>query len=489
VFDQQIEQARAKRRQQRRKLLLAMLIVALLCVVIGLIHTVVQRQLAAPQTPAVSPSELPIAATPEDKAAARKLFQQQLVTYEQERSPLLNNPDFLRWLTASDSSIKVMGTTLTGEIVTDKTIAEKKDKALALFANSAYTDASATLQHASDIAVATEQAWSRAYEDKLAQAEQAYDEDNSKLAQLYLNQAVNIKSQEPRALSLQQQLASYPQIAKLLRALKIAKVENNLQKQVSILQQIIAQDASRIALAEELKRLTKKLNERMFSQAIAEGLTATDQQKLRKANRAYQRAKAVYSQRPELKVLQKRMAQQQTSNNLQALLVRLDTAALADDWRGVLAMTQSTSVSNATIQTYQNNAQTILRLQQTANHYLTRPERLQDKNIRQQAQTFVTDNVTMALKSPSFAEQIEQLSEKLGAASSQQQLYITSDGKTDIWVLGVGHVGQITAKGILLYPGKYIVEGRCQGFRNNQLSITLLASVAATIHVVCDERI
>jgi hypothetical protein len=493
VFDQQIERARAQRRQQRRKLLLATVIIALLCVAIGLIYIAVQRQLIAPQAP-ISPSTLSITATPEENAAARKLFQQQWLTFEQERSPLLNNPDFLRWLAAGDSSITVMdtiltGEKLTGEKITQKTITEKKDKALVLFANSAYTDAITTLQHASDIVVAIEQAWHRAYEDKLAQAQQAYEEDKVKPAQLYLNQAIKIKSEEPSALSLQQQLTSYPNIAKLLRALNIAKMENNLQKQADSLQQIIAQDATRIALVEELKRVTRTLNERSFSQAITEGLAAIEQQQLRKANTAYQRAKTIYRQRPELKTLQKKIAQQQTSVNLKTLLTRLQQAAQADDWREVLAITQTTRLNNTTIKTYQQNAQTILRLQQIANNYLTRAERLQDKNIRQQAQKFVTDNFAMALKSPNFAKQIEQLSEKLSVVGSQQKLHISSDGKTDIWVLGVGHVGQIVEKEILLYPGKYIVEGRCPGYRNNQLSITLSASIVANIHVVCDERI
>jgi len=484
VFDQQIKQARGRRRQQLRRVLLATVIVAILSVALALIYIVVQRQLTTGHNLVVSPAELPKAATPADSAITRKLFQQQLIFFEQEQGALLKNPDFLRWLATSDSSIKAMG-----KIISEKTIAEEKNKALALFANSAYNDAIATLQHASDIAVAVEQSWHHAHEDKLAQAQLAYDEGNIKSAQLYLNQTLKIKLQEPRALSLQHQLASYPQIARLLHALKIAKVENNLQKQANILQQIIAQDSTRISLVDELKEINKTLNDRAFSQAIAEGLTAVDQQQLSKASIAYQRAKTIYSQRPELKTLQQKIAQQQTSTYLQAILASLKKAEQRDDWQGVLAITQSTWVSNTIIQSYQKNAQKVLRLQQTADNYLTRPERLQDKNIRQQAQAFVTDNFAMALKSPSFSKQIEQLSDKLSAASTQQKLYITSDKKTDIWVLGVGHVGQVTEKEILLYPGKYIVEGRCQGYRHKQLSITLSASVAANIHVVCDERI
>jgi hypothetical protein len=484
VFDQQIKQARGRRRQQLRRVLLATVIVAILSVALALIYIVVQRQLTTGHNLVVSPAELPKAATPADSAITRKLFQQQLIFFEQEQGALLKNPDFLRWLATSDSSIKAMD-----KIITEQVIAEKKDKALALFANSAYSDAILTLQDTSEIAAVAEQAWNRAYEDKLTQAQLAYDEDKIKPAQLYLNETLKIKSQQPRTLLLQQQLDNYPQVAKLLGAFKIAKVENNLQKQADILQQIIAQDATRTALADELKIINKKINDRAFSQAITEGLIALDKQQLTRANIAYQRAKTIYSQRPELKILQQKIAQQQTSTNLQIILARLKKAEQRDDWQEVLAITQTNSVRNTTIDRYQSNAKKILRLQQTANIYLTRPERLQDKNIRQQAQTFVTDNLSMALKSPNFSQQIEQLIEMLAAASSQQKLRITSDDKTDIWVLGVGHVGLINETEILLYPGRYIVEGRCQGYRHKQLSITLLASVAANIHVVCDERI
>lgn len=484
VFDQQIEQGRVRRRQKMRKVMLVTVIAALLFASISLLYVAYQQQTTTPEQPVISLAKQAIPALPADNAATRKLFQQQLVAFEKKHSPLLNNPDFLRWLAAADSSIKAMG-----KIITEKLIAEEKNKALVFFANSAYDDALATLQFSNDITVAAEQSWHNAYEDKLAQAQLAYDEDRIKPAQLYLNQTLKIKSQEPRVLSLQQQLDSHPQVAKLLRALKVAKVENNLQKQTIILQQIIAQDPTRTALGEELKQVDKKLNDRAFSQAITDGLTAIDQQQLSKASIAYQRAKKIDSQRPELKNLQQKITQRQASIDLKKILARLKKSEQDDDWRSVLTITQSARMSNATIQNYQKKAQIILRLQQTANNYLTRPERLQDKNIRQQAQLFVTDNFSMALKSPKFSEQIEQLSEKIGAASSQQKLYITSDEKTDIWVLGVGHVGQVIEKEILLNPGKYIVEGRCQGYRNKQLSITLLASVAANIHVVCDERI
>ena len=95
VFDQQIEQARGRRRQQLRKVLLATVIITILCAALALIYIVVQRRLSIEYNPVVSPAEMPKAVTPVDNAVTQKLFQQQLIAFEQEQGVLLKNPNFL----------------------------------------------------------------------------------------------------------------------------------------------------------------------------------------------------------------------------------------------------------------------------------------------------------------------------------------------------------------------------------------------------------
>jgi hypothetical protein len=498
VFDQEIETLRDRRKLLIRKVILGVVYIALALWAVWLITIAVQHfgassdsaitNTSAAETASVDITSAVIMSkdapedtsknTPKNTSAARKAFQQQLIAFDAAHDTVFTDADFLQWLTASQQLVKKEG------------VANSKAKALTLFASGSYQAATTEITHTDEIATALTQLWHQAYEDKLDQAQQAYNKEDVKPAELYLNQALAIKPNESRGLSLQQQLNSYPRVAELLAALKVAKIENNLQKQADTLQQIIAQDSTRIELVKELGVVTKKLNDDSFNQAIRRGVVAIEQENVSDANKAYKRAKAIYPKRAEVISLQKKIAQQQATKNLQSTLAKAKQAAQADDWQNVLVI--STEKNNPVLKDYATQAQQILLQQKTAAAYLARPGRLQDQGVRQQAQDFIKSNITLTLKSPTFAKQIEQLSNKVDNANQQQELRITSDGKTDIWVLGVGRAGQVekgTEKIIQLYPGKYTLEGRCEGYRNKQQSITLSSSAVGNIYLVCDERI
>lgn len=499
MFDQDIEALRNKRKLLIRRTMLGVIYVALALWAFWLVYIAVQHFMVNDDTDVTQPeaitslqkvsspstsTETTSIATSSDidpvlnNAVVRKAFQQQLLAFDATHNNVFTDADFLNWLSASNQSDKKIA------------VSNSKAKALTLFASAHYQEAVVELQQADEKAKALTQSWHQAYEDKLNQAQQAYNKEDVKPAELYLNQALVIKPNEPRGLSLQQQLNSYPYVAELLAALKVAKIENNLQKQADTLQQIIAQDSTRIGLVKELGVVTKKLNDDRFNQAISRGVVAIEQENVSAANTAYKQAKAIYPQRTEVVSLQKKIAQQQAAVNLQTSLINVKKAAQADDWQRVLAI--SKEKTNAVLKDYAIQAQQILLQQKTAAAYLARPERLQDQGVRQQAQNFIKSNISLTLKSPTFAKQIEQLSNKVDSANQQQELRITSDGKTDIWVLGVGHVGKVaksTEKSIQLYPGKYTLEGRCEGYRNKQQSITLSSSTVGNVYLVCDERI
>jgi len=500
VFDDDIEALRDKRIQLMRKILFATVYSTLVLWALWIIYASITRQDAReeptvpvsstvmqPSEPSINDEANAVGSVPADSATARKAFQQQLVAFDRRHAQAFTHPDFLQWLTVNNELAKE-------GLIKKEAVTSSKEKALTLFATSAYQDAISMLKQTDDMATALAQSWHQAYEDKLQQAQLAYDNENIKPAELYLNQALAIKPTEARGISLQQQLRSYPRVAALLQALNVAKVENNLQKQADTLKQIITEDNTRTEWVEEFSAVTQQLNDITFKRAIKQGVNAIEQRDIRQAKAAYQRAKVIYPQRSEVRTLQEKITQQQTSNNIQAALNKAEKASQADDWQSVLMIAQAAGVRNAKLQAYQKTAQDVLQAQRLAANYLSRPERLQDQNIRAQAKSFVTNNIVTTLKSPTFAAQLQQLSETIDAASREQNVRISSNGKTDIWVLGVGHVGEIKEKTIRLKPGSYTLEGRCAGYRNKQLAITVSSNSTVNstnnpIHMVCDERI
>lgn len=479
MLDQQIEQSRARRAASLRKGLIACLgLLGAILLAYSLVHFIDTRPAADPVTdvgvtpapPAVENDTATIDNKPLNSEADRKQFQQMLSQFEEVHASRLSDQDFLNWQphTAADPL-------------------DIKTQALALFAAGSYTHAITTLEQANDTAIRLHNEWQAAYEDKLNRAQHAYDNGEIKPAQLHLNQAFKIKSSEERGLALQKKLTSHPRVAKLLQQLNVANVENNLHKQAGILGEIVTVDPTRTEMKKTLQGVRKKINDAAFSRYLAQGLSAIDSGQINDARTAYRHAKNIYAKRPELNTLQQKITDKKTANEFNHLIRQLAEAAQSDNWASVAGIAQSPYQTDPQVQAYLNDAAHILRLQKQANHYLDRPERLLDKNIRTQAKKFIKEHFRSTLKSPQFAKQINALSETIRNAEIEQPLRITSNGETDIWVLGVGHVGETTQKDIVLPPGRYTLEGRCDGYRHKQLTVALPGQ--HSIHLVCDERI
>ncbi|ODS25009.1 hypothetical protein AB835_00440 [Candidatus Endobugula sertula] len=459
MLDQQIEWAKTLRYVRLRN---RAVVVAILLVVIFLVY----REFDAIVSTTVVSSKLEL--QPINSEAERKQFQQMLVMFEQESTPLLKRADFLRWNKGEADVVNAV-----------------KKEALALFASGAYTQAIATLDKARHQVARLDKEWQLAYDKKLVLAQIAYDKEDIKSSTFYLNQALAIKPEDAGAILLQQQLAAYPRIAEWLQQLKVAKAGNNLHEQANILNDIVTADKTRVMLADELKNIKKQLSDSVFSQYIAQGLEAVDNKRLDVAVASYKKAKTIYSQRTELKVLQKKITQARQAERLEATLTKIDQSIQAGDWSTVATIAQSSK--DPAVQAYRDEANDIFKLQQQANDYLSSPEKLLDIGVRQKVKNFIKENIKTTLKSPVFSEQINRLSELVEKAQVKQALHITSDGKTDIWVLGVGHVGKITEKEVVLLPGGYTLEGRCKGYHHKQIQVSL--SARQTVRLVCDERI
>jgi hypothetical protein len=489
LFDNEIEAARIRRIKLIRKVMLFALFFLLLLGLVWSVSLLLERNnksVSSPKknvpniigTKAISPNTL-------NAETARQVFQQRLVAFEEARAPLLADEDFIRWNPAAAA-----------------TISNTKAQALALFAQGQYSEAINTLEQADNAVLQVDKKWQQAYENAIEKALSAYTQaaaDNSHIsdAQLLLNQALNIKPKDPRGLLLLQQLASYPRIAQLLQDLTVAKIENNLPKQAAILKKILAEDPTQEALLKELNAVQQSINESEFTQHIARGFAAIDNDKINAATVAYQQAKAIYPKRTEVNTLQQKIAQKSHRDGLDKIIAQVVLDKKNDNWAGIVATRQSPYAADPALQGYQQEAQKILALQQQADRYLDRPERLQDEGIRQQALEFVRKNFTLTTVSPYFAEQIQRLSALATKAQRKQTLRIQSNGKTDIWVLGVGHVGEVTDKEVALLPGRYTLEGRCEGYRHKQITVELAETNAAentsaalqNITLVCDEPI
>lgn len=72
-----------------------------------------------------------------------------------------------------------------------------------------------------------------------------------------------------------------------------------------------------------------------------------------------------------------------------------------------------------------------------------------------------------------MANQIEQLADTIRKARTPVRLTISSDGLTQISVLGISNLGMIRNHPLDLNPGKYVVVGKKSGFQDVREEVIL----------------
>nr|WP_136251296.1 hypothetical protein [Ningiella ruwaisensis] len=373
-----------------------------------------------------------------------------------------------------------------------KQISTDKERALALFANAAFVQALGKLNQARAEAADLINDWHTAYSDKLQEASTYYLEDRIQESRLALSQADKIKNKHPDSDELRSQLAAYDTVATLIADLEVARLENNLEKQVAIMQQILQADPTRDEFKAPLSQAANQLTERRLSLALGRAETALNAQDINAAQTYIQQARAIQANAKGIEVLSARLNRLVSLQSLDSLHKQIEDLKAQDAWQAVLQTAKRGLESfsqDAQLKRSADQANAILRAQQSILRFTSQPERIADVNIRQAAQTTLEQSLLLLSESQALAGHARTLATYIDQYSVSLPVTVKSDGQTFIKVIGVGVVGEVEEKEIQLTPGTYTFEGSRQGYRSKRVNLEVGEAYPNTITLVCDETI
>ncbi|WDE05846.1 hypothetical protein SG34_002615 [Thalassomonas viridans] len=465
----------AAQKAESRNTIKLFIIALVLLVAAALIYLVVQNIGSENSGSSGETEPVAVQVTPEELSQAREAFKSALAEFEAEIQPMLDNDELLNW--------------------DKKAVAETlmvKETAIADFAQGGYSTALQQLTEASGQGQALKQAWDQAFEAGLSEAMAAFDREEISQAQLALNQAMKIKPSEPRGHVLQAQLDAFPQVARLFKQFDIAVTENNLGKQISILEDILRLDGTRTDVQEALDRAKQQRQEQLFQGHIETGLAQVAAGDFTVANDAYSRAQAIFPGRPELKLLEKKLGREKSRYTLAAVHTRLEKFQKQDDWASIARLVADAEPHfpvDAQLLQLKEDAGNILALRKEAADYIARPQRLADSNVQSYAEQWIRKAVPYLSKSEGVARDVEVISQHIKTFTTKFPLTIFSDNKTHITVLRHGVVGKTKEKTIHLPAGEYTLEASRKGYRSKVLKVTVNNQQNNQVTLVCDERI
>jgi len=469
--DAQIQAHRQAHQQKVKKLFIGLGAVAVLVIVLLIAMSFMGEK--TEENTSLSNKTSPLSMT--EITAYRDAFQAALTDYEMRLQEQVNEMKVVGYAPAKTADLALL-----------------KQSALTAFAQGAFSESKTTLAQLSRDTEALIAQWESDFSEQLLSAQSYFEQEDIPQAQLSLNKALALIPHNLEALALQSRIDAYSEIEFLLADLKVAKIERNLAKQIDLLSDIIHLDPQRNMLQTDLSNAQTQLSQQQLANALQQAEQAIEANDLRAATEFIQTAKAIDKNSKGAEVLTQRIAKLRQQQGLSQILSDIKAAKAQDNWSLVQQLsTQAlkTHANNQDLLSAQQQAQRILQTRQQLAQYITRPARLADNNIRENAKQAMSGAFALSLQSPNLQKQLLELGELLDSYDSPVEVTIQSDEKTYIIVVGVGHVGKHASKTISLTPGEYVLEGKREGYKSKRLPITVSSNTPITVALVCDEAI
>lgn len=464
-------QAQQHMRAQRLKkggLILGVLFVAALIVVVMIVFSGADKQtdLRVDITPVFSSGE---------QEEAREAFKQALAQFESQTAPELAKITLQQW-----------------QAPRLETLEKDKERALALFANAGFMQALDVLKGVQSDSQTLIGDWHQAFSEKLAQATNFYANQQIQQARLALAQADKIKTKHPQSQTLRAQLSTYDKVQGFLQQLEVARVENNLEKQVALMQRVMEVDPTRGNIQKSLDIAIAELNQSRLGFALNKAQQALKAGNISEANTYLQQAEIIDASAKGIKALRSELNTRLADQSLASIKAELARLKSTDAWQQALSLAErglQRFGRDAELQQTRGQASSILTAQRNIEGFIARPQRLADSNIRAGAQNALQDTILLLSQSPSLAARAQTLAGLIDQYSDTVAVTVLSDGQTHISVIGTGVVGKIQEKVINLSPGSYTFEGSRDGYRSKRLDVSVGIGSPITVSLVCDEKV
>lgn len=480
MITQKIAEAKLAKRKLFFQSLMIILLLSVLCVALiiwaSMPKTIKEASEAESAQPLESVEIPALTDSTQDKETLRQAYLEAYFYYENTLKPELNKIDLLQWNKALADRLK-----------TSETAAVKQ------FGEAKYAQAKATLDGLIKLAETTITDSQNEFETAIQDARQAFDDNQYQPAKLAISKALMLDTTSQPAADLAKRIEQLPEIASLVEQISVAKVENDLQKELTLINKLLTLTPEREAYKQRAHSLQTTLNNQRFQSLIAQSYTAIENGRIDAAKSALSQARNIHPNRSEIGDVNAAIQQYEKNQRVQTALTNASQAESKDDWQTVktnLEQVLKETPNNQSATDKLAMANTILSLNKKIDDYLKTPYRLSNPELVDQARSAINEAAKYRNQSASLTKQSRALENMLTAVNRTIPVEVRSDNQTHILVRGVGNVGVTDSKVIQLKPGQYTFEGKRQGFKSKLVEVMIPYDLNSySLRIVCDEPI
>ncbi len=485
ILEQKIAEAKEKRRKRLIYLIAGFFIITLLCGVV--VYFTSYYQMNEKEANAVSPD---LVTETEKNVVADSLVQTQtvpdeqlrqsyinaLTDYENNIKPELNKIDLTKWDKSRSDRLVLL-----------------QEEALSNFSIADYAGALSHIEKSMQLAQVMIADSQLQFATAFSNAQNEYNVDNYNDAKFHIANALMLNKQSVEAVSLSDKINSLSEILPLLEKINIARIENNYEKELSLIKEIIELVPERESAVERKKILVDTIDRKNFKSNIAQSYHAIELGNVGTAKQKLIAAKNISPDRQEILDVTIALQELEKNQRLDKYQQAAQTAIAADDWvtaRQQLELALQERVDDKMIKKSLVNATTIISLKSEFDQNIDNPYRLSNKQVASNVYDKLAKANALVNISPSLNEKVKTLASLVASMNKKVSVEVISDNQTNILVRGVGVVGITQSKMIQLTPGHYKFEGKRKGFKSKLLDVLIpYDTTVYRIDVICDEPI
>jgi eukaryotic-like serine/threonine-protein kinase len=245
--------------------------------------------------------------------------------------------------------------------------------------------------------------------------------------------------------------------------------------------------------ADGIARIDARFAADAFASTMARGYAALAKADYAGARSAFEAARRVRPNAPEIPQALKQIEQEQRTGVISAKLQVAKEHEANERWAEALKEYRAVAELDATVAAAQEGIARVTprsSLNEQLELYLTQPERLFSQPVRAAARDTLARAASIANPGPVLQKQLATLKDWVTRADVPVAIALQSDNVTQVTIYRVGQLGTFAERSLELVPGSYTVVGTRPGYRDVRREINVRPDAASEPVVIrCEDRI
>ena len=330
------------------------------------------------------------------------------------------------------------------------------------------------------------------FDQALAQGNTALNNADSASAKQSFDYALSMKPEAEPALTGLQRAGTLDQVLQLTTEGNDLQQNGKLDEAKGRYEQALALDKQTDEARQQLAAVSGKIRDDQFNRLMSAGYASQQNNDLSQAKTSFAQANRLKPGSAETASALAQIQAQLTNGQISTILQNASGLESGEKWKDAVAEYDRALALDANLAEAQQGKQyanSRAMLDSKLEELITKPERLSDKGVYEEARLMYQQAVMITPPEPRLTAQLEKLHSLLTVATIPVTVMLKSDNLTEVSVLRVGAIGKFSEKNLSLVPGKYTAVGTREGYRDVRIEFSVTAeSTALTIEISAAEK-